>query len=96
MTARESAIESEVIQATKATPPPLLPLSVPSPSIIFQQPYSQRFCDVALTLDFYCECDVTKSLQIGPPITHGGGIARNGDGLWLPHRLQSFFYLKTD
>ena len=30
------------------------------------RPYSQRFCDVAITLNFYCECDVETSLRIGP------------------------------
>ena len=26
------------------------------------RPYSQRFCDVAFTVKFYCKCDVAKSL----------------------------------
>ena len=30
------------------------------------RPHSQRFCDVALTVKFYCDCDVAKSLRMGP------------------------------
>ena len=30
------------------------------------KPHSERFCDVALTVKFYCDCDVTKSLRMGP------------------------------
>ena len=30
------------------------------------RPYSQRVCDVAHTVKFYCECDVAKSLRMGP------------------------------
>ena len=28
--------------------------------------HSQRFCDVALKVKFYCDCDVAKSLRMGP------------------------------
>ena len=30
------------------------------------RPHSERFCDVALTVKFYCDCDVAKSLRMGP------------------------------
>ena len=30
------------------------------------RPHSERFCDVALTVKFYCGCDVAKSLRMGP------------------------------
>ena len=30
------------------------------------RPISQRFCDVAFTVKFYCACDVAKSLRNGP------------------------------
>ena len=32
------------------------------------RPISQRFCDVAFTVRFYCECDVAKYLRNGPLI----------------------------
>ena len=33
------------------------------------RPHSQRFCDVAVTVKFYCKCDVAKSFRMGPLIT---------------------------
>ena len=33
-----------------------------------QKAQSERFCDVALTVKFYCDCDVAKSLRMGPRI----------------------------
>ena len=30
------------------------------------RPHSQRFCDVALRVKFYYDCDVAKSLRMGP------------------------------
>ena len=32
----------------------------------YKRPHSERFCDVALRVKFYCECDVAKSLRMGP------------------------------
>ena len=29
-------------------------------------PHSERFCDVALTVKFYCDCNIAKSLRMGP------------------------------
>ena len=29
------------------------------------RPHSQRFCDVAVTVRFYCKCDVAKSFRMG-------------------------------
>ena len=34
-----------------------------------QRSHSERFCDVALTVKFYCDCDVAKSLRMGPHVT---------------------------
>ena len=31
-----------------------------------KRPHSQRFCDVAVTVTFYCKCDVAKSFRMGP------------------------------
>ena len=31
-----------------------------------QRPHSQRFCDVTVTVKFYCKCDVAKSFRMGP------------------------------
>ena len=28
--------------------------------------HSERFCDVAVTVKFYCKCDVAKSFRVGP------------------------------
>ena len=33
------------------------------------RPHSERFCDVALTVKFYCDCDVAKSLRMGPSLS---------------------------
>ena len=30
------------------------------------RPHSERFCNVALTIKFYCDCDIAKSLRMGP------------------------------
>ena len=34
------------------------------------RPYSERFCDVTLTVKFYCDCDVAKSLRMGPLLAY--------------------------
>ena len=31
-----------------------------------KRPHSQRFCDVAVTVKFYCKCDVAKSFRMRP------------------------------
>ena len=31
-----------------------------------KRPHSERFCDVALKVKFYCDWDVAKSLRMGP------------------------------
>ena len=36
-----------------------------------KRPHSQRFCDVTVTVTFYCKCDVAKSFRMGP--IDGGG-----------------------
>ena len=53
------------------------PIQNPGPDSIFKlcercsisrdhRPHSQRFCDVALRVKFYYDCDVAKSLRMGP------------------------------
>ena len=34
-----------------------------------RRPHSERFCDVALTVKFYCDCEVAKSLRMGPRVS---------------------------
>ena len=34
----------------------------------FLRPHSERFCDVAITVNFNCDCNVAKSLRMGPLI----------------------------
>ena len=41
------------------------PLENPT-TFYYRMPNSQRFCNITLIAKFYCECDVAKSLQIGP------------------------------
>ena len=37
-----------------------------TPANKMRRPHSERFCDVALIVKFYCDCDVAKSLRMGP------------------------------
>ena len=47
------------------------------------RPHSERFCDVAVTVKFYCKCDVAKSFRMGPSLS-------------LPALLEDMDYPQTD
>ena len=52
------------------------------------RPHSERFCDIALKVKFYYECDVAKSLRMGPLV-----LRREAD---LEHRQPSSFRKKRN
>ena len=45
----------------------------------YRRPHSERFCDVAFTVKCYCDCDVAKSLRMGP---HATEIQCNARPFW--------------
>ena len=40
---------------------PFISCATSCPVALYNRPHSQRFCDVTVTVKFYCKCDVAKS-----------------------------------